>query len=90
MPKIHATLLIRFLLKNVGPPSQFANAVSSGPASMLGTLNGLLPDFWFINDKVAGNRDFPGKSKKTLKSLLKKIQWKPFSICHLWTSIKGQ
>ncbi|TRR93013.1 conjugal transfer protein, partial [Salmonella enterica subsp. enterica serovar Panama] len=34
-----------FLTENVGPPSQFANAVSSGPASMLGTLNGLLPDF---------------------------------------------
>ncbi|NHW17303.1 conjugal transfer protein TraH, partial [Escherichia coli] len=30
-----------FLTENVGPPSQFANAVSSGPASMLGTLNGL-------------------------------------------------
>ncbi|MEG1227031.1 MAG: IncHI-type conjugal transfer protein TrhH, partial [Hafnia sp.] len=34
-----------FLSENVGPPSQYANAVSSGPASMLGTLNGLLPDF---------------------------------------------
>ncbi|MCV5887813.1 conjugal transfer protein TraH, partial [Escherichia coli] len=34
-----------FLSENVGTPSQFANSVSSGPASILGSINGLIPDF---------------------------------------------
>lgn len=29
----------------MGTPSQFANSVSSGPASILGSINGLIPDF---------------------------------------------
>ncbi|EBG2148376.1 conjugal transfer protein [Salmonella enterica] len=34
-----------FLSETQGPPSSYANAVSSGPASVLGSINGLFSDF---------------------------------------------
>lgn len=34
-----------FLAETAGPPSDYANKVSSGPASILNSVNGLIPDF---------------------------------------------
>ncbi|KAA1186437.1 conjugal transfer protein TraH [Photorhabdus heterorhabditis] len=34
-----------FLTENVGTPESFSNSVGSGPASVLNSINGLIPDF---------------------------------------------